>query len=196
MKITIIANETPTQEMTDWFEKRTKNHIKLVQKYAEIISKNFPQYKELIAITEKHDKSKFEDPEFHPYIYTTWQYKLKGEGRNFVISDFMLEKMNNATNHHVKNNKHHPEFWTDNKEENLINKDDRDKKSDKIVDATKMKDIYIAEMCADWCAVSEERGSSPVDWADKNGNIRWKFTDKQKDIIYKILNAVWEIHND
>ena len=57
-----------------------------------------------------------------------------------------------------------------------------------MIDATKMPDLDVAEMVADWCAVSEERGNHPKTWADKNVNVRLKFTDDQK----KILGQVYE----
>jgi len=41
--------------------------------------------------------------------------------------------------------------------------------------------------------MSEEKGNTPQTWADKNVNIRWKFNDKQKELIYKILNSIWNI---
>ena len=31
----------------------------------------------------------------------------------------------------------------------------------------------------------------PAGWADKNVNVRWKFNDEQKDLIYEILDEVW-----
>ena len=67
----------------------------------------------------------------------------------------------------------------------------RDKPPEEMIDATKMPDLDIAEMVADWCAVSEERGNTPKSWADKNVNVRWKFTDEQSDLIYEIIDAVW-----
>lgn len=95
--------------------------------------------------------------------------------------------MNSASEHHVHSNRHHPEFYDDT---GKINREDRDKKPDKIVDATKMEDLDIAEMISDWLAMSEERGNKCIDWADKNVNIRWKFTDKQKDLIYKLIKGI------
>lgn len=94
--------------------------------------------------------------------------------------------MNESTQHHVLNNSHHPEFHSD-KRVGVINRSDRDKPPSEIIDATKMPDIDIGEMCADWFSMSEEKKSNPKDWADKNVNKRWKFTDEQKDLIYMSL---------
>jgi len=64
-------------------------------------------------------------------------------------------------------------------------------KLDKMVDATKMSDLDIAEMTADWAAMGEERGNSPKEWADKNVNKRWKFTKDQEKLIYELIKSVW-----
>ncbi len=99
--------------------------------------------------------------------------------------------MSKATEHHVKNNKHHPESSCE-KEVGLINREDRDKPPKEMVDATNMKDLDIGEMAADWMAMSKEKGGTPKEWADKNVNIRWKFTDEQKDLIYELIENVRE----
>ena len=33
---------------------------------------------------------------------------------------------------------------------------------------------------------------NPQNWADKNVNIRWKFNDNQKELIYKLIEDIWE----
>lgn len=57
---------------------------------------------------------------------------------------------------------------------------------------TGMPDLDVAEMCADWMAMSKELGGTPKDWADKNVNVRWKFTEAQKKLIYEIIGECWE----
>ena len=178
-------------EMRDWFEKRTNRHIKLVQKYCKLIAEyGENRFKELVEIAKDHDASKFKDPEIEPYIYVSWDYKCKDDGIDFKAPDGMDEKMNDATTHHVLKNSHHPEYHAG-EDSDVINKEDRDNPvRDKIIDGTKMPDLDIAEMVADWCSVSEERGNHPKDWADKNVNKRWKFTDKQKDLIYELIEIL------
>jgi len=185
------AKDKDYGKMKDWFDKRTNKHIKLVQKYCGKISKyDSERFGKLVERGEIHDQSKFKDPEVDPYIYTTWEYKCKDDGVEFECPEGMEEKMNEATEHHVNNNKHHPEAHS--KTKGMINREDRDKPPDEMIDATKMTDLDISEMCADWMAMSEERGNTPKSWADKNVNVRWKFTDDQKDLIYEILDNVWE----
>jgi hypothetical protein len=47
-------------------------------------------------------------------------------------------------------------------------------------------------MCADWCAMSEERGNTPFEWAEKVINKRWQFGKEKEMFIYKVLNLMWE----
>jgi hypothetical protein len=190
MKIFKLAKEDNYNKMLEWFEKRTNKHIETVQKYCKKIEEYDDKFKGLIEQAKTHDQSKFRDPEVDPYVYITWKYKCKDNGVKFECPKEMENKMDEATEHHVLNNSHHPEFYC-NRKTDLINKKDRDKPPSEIVDSTKMPNLAIGEMIADWMAVSEERGSNPKDWADKNVNIRWKFTDRQKNLIYKIINDIW-----
>ena len=183
--------EDDLEKMKEWFEKRTRMHIGLVQKYIKKIADYDDRFEELIERNKLHDQSKFEDPENEPYLYISWQYKCKDDGVDWEPPENIKEKMSKATEHHVKNNPHHPEFYSE-EEVALINREDRDKPPEKMVDGTKMKDVDIADMCGDWFGMSEERGTNPKEWADNNVNIRWKFTDSQKDLIYELIDKVWE----
>jgi len=187
-----VAQDEDYKKMKDWFEKRTKKHIELVQKYCEkLVEYDEEKYGELIERSEVHDASKFKSPELEPYIYTTWKYKCKEDGVDFDCPKEMEDKMNESTEHHILNNRHHPEFHCD-KTENLINENDRDKPPEEMIDATKMDDVDLAEMICDWCAVSEERGNTPKSWANKNIGVRWEFTDKQENFIYELIDEVWK----
>lgn len=178
-------------EMEEFFNQRTSKHIKLVQKYCQKIADYDDRFLELIERGKLHDQSKYESPEKEPYVYITWNYKCKDEGIDFKMPEGMDDKMNRATEHHIKNkaNSHHPEASCEEKID-LINRKDRDKPG-KLIDATKMKDIDVGEMVSDWCAMSNEKGGNPKEWADKNVNIRWKFNDKQKELIYELIENVW-----
>jgi hypothetical protein len=141
---------------------------------------------------EIHDQSKFEKPEHEPYIKLTWNYYLKDHGKKINWSSKELKEMQEATFHHVKTNKHHPEAWDKNSTIEAINNKDRDKPSGYIIDATGMPLSYIATMVADWCAVSEEKETDPYKWCEMNINKRWIFTDKQIKLIYDLLNKIWK----
>jgi hypothetical protein len=178
------------KKMEDWFNERTRRHINLVHKYMARIALSDRKYVDLIDRFGEHDASKFLDPEVEPYVYISWDYKCKDDGVEFKVPKAISDKMNEATQHHVLNNSHHPEYHCG-KKTNLINRSDRDKPPEELIDATKMPDLDIAEMCADWCAMSEEKGSKPQDWAKKNVNVRWKFTNKQAKLIDKLLAVAW-----
>jgi len=186
----MTTDESITPEMRDWFTQRTAKHIDLVKKYAHRIYELDPnRWKPLLDQVENHDDSKYQEPEKTPYIYISWNYHCKDLGIPYQIPDNIDGTA--ATNYHVKNNMHHPEYWSD--QVDTINREDRDKPPENMIDASGMDDISIGEMCADWAGMSEEKGTNtPQEWADKNINIRWKFTPKQIDLIYGILNAIWK----
>ena len=190
MRTYLVAKDINMEEMKKFFEERTKKHINFVQKYCKKIQDYDPKkFRGLVERGEVHDQSKYEDPEYEPYLYITWQYKCKDDGKDFTLPDGIKEKMTKATEHHVKSNKHHPECSSP-KNVDLINREDRDKPPKEMVDATKMTDLDVGEMCADWLSMSEEKGSKTKNWADKNVNVRWKFTEEQKDLIYEIIEAL------
>lgn len=158
-----------------------------MKKYSQIIEDYDPiRFSGLSEQAKEHDQSKYKEPEKEPYIFISWQYHCKDIGKEFDAPKDLKDQMDKASEHHVKSNAHHPEYHcSDNS--NLINREDRDKPPEKIINATKMPDMDIAEMAADWMAMSEEKGTKPQDWADKNINIRWKFTLKQRALIYELL---------
>jgi hypothetical protein len=177
--------------MKDRFYVRTNTHVRLFFKYFnlfyETINKNPP------AIS--HDSSKYKEPELVPYIYITWQYYCKDRNIPFEADQNLKDLMNKATEHHVRTNRHHPEYWSD-RTDNLIPKGDRDKfdpNAVETIDVSKtMPKSALIEMCADWCAMSEERGNTPFEWAEKVINKRWQFGKEKEMFIYKVLNLMWE----
>lgn len=197
--IIIVGKESPLEkEMRDWYDERTRRHIELVQKYCKKIADlGDERFEGIVERGEEHDQSKWEEPELDPYILITWRYKCKDDGKDFwdgllsegETKEQVEEEMRKATEHHVKNNRHHPEFHSDQAGQ-LINEKDRDKPR-VLVDATKMGDLDMAEMVADWCGMAEERGNTPKEWADKNVGVRWDFTDGQKDLIYDLIEKIF-----
>ena len=77
-------------------------------------------------------------------------------------------------------------------ETNMPNIDPKDRdKSDKCIDASKMPDIDIAEMIADWQAKADElKKNTAREWYDKQKDVRWRFSDRQDILIKKLLKAV------
>ena len=176
------------EAMKDWFYARTNNHIKLLKEYAQLIltSDIIKDTHPFITRVVIHDRSKYEFPEYEPYVYITWKYRCIREGVSFKVPEHIEAQMIEATEHHVKNNPHHPEYWT-NQKGSFINTTDRDKPL-VLVDATKMDNNAIIEMVCDWMAVSEEKKSQIRDWAKMNIGIRWDFTENQIDLIYKCID--------
>jgi hypothetical protein len=176
-----------TQEVSDYFYKRTKEHIDRVKKYALKIYEYDPVRFYLMPVRiEKHDLSKYLESEQTPYVFITWNYYCKDRNIKFDLPKEIEDLMQEATYHHVKNNRHHPEFHDD---ETTI---DRDKPPERIVDGSKMSNLDIAEMVADWMAMSEEKGGHPKDWAKSNIGVRWRFTPEQEKLIYELIDKIWK----
>ncbi len=177
-----------TNEMKTWFEKRTQKHINGVDKYLKIYYHgDIPT----ITLKEKHDASKFKEPEYSPYVIITWDYYCKKHNLPFKISEDIKERMNQATLHHIKSNRHHPEFWTE-RTVDLISRGDRDSANIPTIIIDSMPEYALVEMCADWCAMSEEKDNTPFEWYDKVIGVRWDFGVSTNKRIYEILKKMWK----
>ena len=163
--------EQPTKEMVDFYEKRTKGHIDRVVKNLNTIAEERDDLNKvmLFARAKEHDKSKYSEKEKIPYIWLTWWYKEKNSGRKFEYPEGIKEKIKEATKKHVSINKHHPEAHSN---------------------PSKMSNIDIAEMIADWAAMSQELGNSLKGWADKNVGSKWKFNKSQTKLIYELVELL------
>ena len=163
--------------MVDLFFERTSYHTNLVKKYCnrveKFLRKNYDfryTYLNIHNRGEDHDLSKFEGPEIIPYILINFKHHLKNIGYDYKFSDKIEEFMSRASYYHISNNQHHPEFF-----ENINN----------------MSYLDISEMVADWCAMSEELGNHPRDWANKNIGTRWRFDNNKKDFIYYLIDGIY-----
>lgn len=189
-------SQKPTPEMEEWFQKRTARHISLVQKYCQILADKYPDMgPRIISRGLFHDQSKFLEPEHTPYVWIAWDYHCKDQGKPCLIPPALKERMNAATLVHVKKNSHHPEFHVHGQysEQEMLNRENRDAPPAVVVDASHMTPLDIMEMVADWSAMSEEKGkNTPRQWADKNINVRWKFTPEQVNLIHEFIDAAWE----
>lgn len=183
-----------TEEMITHFNKRTNHHIELVNKYLDkMLKANLPGIDKKILEEEKatHDDSKFDDPEVIPYVLLTWRYLQRDTGNEkFDYPQNIQDKITEITEIHVKNNKHHPEYWSE-QDTPAINPNDRDKPPEVKIECYKMPLSYVMCMVADWLAMGEERGNSAKDWADDNIDVRWLFTDNQKKMIYDVIDT-WQ----
>jgi hypothetical protein len=157
------------------FLKRTNEHIKRVENNSKMIADNFPELdtNEVIQRGKDHDASKFEDPEIIPYIYLTEYYRCKNSGKKFKYPEGMKELVDKACEHHIKNNRHHIDFHS------------------KLSDMTSED---LAEMVADWTAMSQELDNSIEEWKEKFLKDHKGFTEKQIDLINKLVD-LFEISN-
>lgn len=180
------------------FLDRTHKHIALVGKAITKIMDAFPEFSELLGRAIIHDQSKFEEPERTPYIQITWRHKLENEKGGYdpykdkgykTPGKLAKEDENKATLHHITTNSHHPEYHLFDKSDANINSQDRDK-SNKVVDASRMPALDVAEMVADWQAMSEELGTNTArEWYDKQKGVRWSFSGSQEKLINKLLKV-------
>jgi hypothetical protein len=158
----------------------------------------YPEFDKLLQMVEVHDASKFEEPEKTPYISITWRHKLEDERGEFdPIKDkgyqtpglLAKEDENRATLHHITTNSHHPEYHLKSKSKANIDDKGRDN-SKECVDASMMPDLDIAEMVADWQAMSWELGTNTArDWFNKQKDVRWHFSKSQEQLIDKLLGV-------
>lgn len=164
----LYENSAPSNEMVDFYEKRTREHIHRVSKNLSVIAQKRKDLNraELLRRGKIHDKSKYLPKEYEPYIWLTWWHKEKNAGRKFEYPSGMEEKVRKATKHHITSNPHHPEYHNSPKD---------------------MSNIDIAEMVADWAAMSQELGDSLKKWADNNVNKKWHFTKEQTKLIYDLV---------
>jgi len=85
--------------------------------------------------------------------------------------------VNDAINKHIHSNAHHPEYWSKSKVDFLTDG----------VDATRMPNLYLTELCCDWMSVNEELGTGSLDWYNKVIDTRFIFSATQKEYIKDCL---------
>jgi len=189
MSSTLISDQ-----MRDYFKYRTGYHLWCVRKWSDkIAALNRPEIDRRLLDLERddHDEHKWTEPEYSPYVLITWRYKCQREGIEFMLSDEVKKQLHEATFHHIKNHKHHPEYWDESATIDHLNHVNRDEPTKNMVNGVGMPLTYIAAMVADWCAMSEELSGSPKEWANKNVNIRWSFDSTQVAFIYDLIKSVW-----
>jgi hypothetical protein len=160
-----IMSQLQFGKMTSYYHKRTEEHIQRVRNNIKIIvDKHHPTVNNgiLLQRCETHDLSKWQPPEHDPYIWMTWWYKEKDNGFEYPCGVEAQTEM--AWEHHYKNNRHHTRYH--NSPKDMTNED-------------------IAEMVCDHAAMSQELGSSLINWTKQNTVV--------KDFDLSQINLIWEL---
>ena len=143
-----------TQEQSiEKYKEYLTGHIGNVAKALEVLATLDIPYvtehiDELREIVKEHDASKYEEPEWSAYLHHF--YPTNDE------EGMMEEEFDAAVQHHVKNNKHHWNYWCD--EDNNL-KDDIDEEEYKL---------YTIERICDWLAMAAQHDEGPTDYYDIN----------------------------
>lgn len=166
------ADSEPTSEMVAFYERRTREHIERVRRCLELMAAATVHADELIARAKVHDASKFGPNEREPYIWITEYHRCRHSGTPFDYPQGMECQVNQAIDHHMRTNRHHPEYHTD---------------------PNDMSEVDLIEMICDWTAMSQEfgqEGGSARGWADKTIGIRVHFNDAKRGFIYEMIELL------
>lgn len=167
------ASWQPTAEMATFFQRRTDEHIGRVRTCLFLAAQVFPEHAAELALRAAvHDASKFSEAEREPYIWLTEFHRCRQTREPFEYPSGMEARVKTAVRHHVKSNRHHPEFHAD---------------------PNDMTEVDLIEMVCDWTAMSQEfsqDGGSARGWADKSVGSRVKFDSRRRDFIYRTIELL------
>lgn len=95
---------------------------------------------DIIKRGQKHDESKFEDPELSMFSEHTFIYK----NIEFGTDDYkkLMDEVKVAINHHHSKNRHHPEYWPNGVDDMTL--------------------VDLIEMIADWRAAVEKNKNGNI----------------------------------
>lgn len=167
----------PTPKMVSLFRERTHDHVQRVRSNLKRIAKVYSKRvidqpyinpEDLFRRGILHDKSKYSDFERIPYVWLTWYHYKKNKGEDFQYPTGVEKVVKKATKHHVLTNRHHPEYHAK---------------------PTDMTYADLAEMVADWAAMSQELGSPLKPWVKENLS-RWDFKYEDKKFIRELVNLL------
>jgi len=161
----------PSKEMFEFYTKRTGDHIARVRNNIKTILTHFSDLdeKELLKRGKDHDASKYSEKEFIPYVWLTEFHRCQNDNIPFEYPAGIEEQVEPASEHHINNNRHHPESFNDPNEMTLID---------------------VIEMVADWNAMSQELGTSLKDWVKTtlHKDKKWVFDKKHLNWINNLVS--------
>jgi len=121
---------------------------------------------ELIERGQRHDDSKFEEPELSIFAVNT---ELLGKTTyGSVEYENLLEKVKVATTHHYDSNRHHTEHW-----ENGVND---------------MSLVDLIEMICDWKAATQRHKDGDIRKSLEINAEKYKFSPQLKQIFANTIN--------
>ena len=162
----------PTPEMVSFYERRTRVHIERVRCCLRSIAATSDCAEELIHRGMVHDASKFGLEERIPYIWLTEFHRCRRSGSPFRYPVGMEAQVEMAIAHHMRCNRHHPEYHAD---------------------PNDMSKADLIEMVCDWTAMAQEfsqDGGSACGWANKTIGSRVHFNEEKRVFVYKIIEQL------
>lgn len=160
-----------------------EGHIKNAQDALELIYREMhdipfisENITELRKICKDHDKSKYDAPEFEPYLHHFYPTNKDEE--------HMSEEFEQAVRHHINNNKHHWDYWVDSKSQELI----------PDIDEYEYK-LYCVERVCDWLAMAKQHNEGPTEWYNLNKKAMI-MPDYGFELIDEIINRIPEDYKE
>lgn len=130
------------------FENETRKHIAMVSSFLNAVSS------ELLTRSVTHDLSKLDSPELPIYEANWHNYKTASSGSQ-ELKDAM-QAMKPAFDHHLKVNRHHPEYFVMN---------DKDVKLEHAMSQLTIVDLI--QTFVDWIATAKRQNINVFDLLDK-----------------------------
>lgn len=168
------------KEAHEEYKKYLEGHIKNVQAAMNWIVAHYkdkdpnfiPYHKQaLIQCAYDHDKSKYEDEEFFPYLHHFYPTCEEDEMKT--------EEFEQACKHHIKSNPHHWDFWIDD-EGNYVRK---------IEENDDMYKCHTYERVCDWLAMAAQHDEYKSDWYEINKD-SIKMPDWAHELVEDIFKSI------
>lgn len=159
--------ESTTKNIVAKCRERIQDHITRVKYFYNILveSGQIPLEDIDIKRVMKHDSDKLK---YNNLVRQALRFTPEDE-----LTETDREKIVAVVMEHVSTHPHHCEYWGEGPE---------------------MPNTYIYEMCADWAATAEERGTSLMDWCKKSVN-DFMFTYEQTELIFSLCEYLTEYIN-
>lgn len=137
------------------------------------------QAMELLQRIMKHDYSKSSESEFYGLSAFSDDVAALKDPMVNTVQDGKFQTIRL----HWQNNDHHPEYWADQMPKSFVDETP-------LVINENMPDMAIAEMCCDWFARSAQYKTNVWEFYEMRTKTRWKFTDKQHELIQTYLTLL------